>query len=544
MSIFIGGAWPYANGSLHLGHIASLLPGDILARYYRLKGEKVLYVSGSDCHGTPISVRAKKEHVKPEEIAGYYHNEFKNCFEGLGFSYDLYCSTEDEFHKKEVQKVFRILLEKGYIYKKGIEQVFCENCNQFLPDRYVEGICPHCGNTARGDQCDYCSSLLDPLELKERRCKICGSEPIVKHTEHYFLALSKFQEKLENFIENSKGFRENSVNLSLRYLREGLKDRAVTRDLSWGIDVPVEGFEKKKIYVWIDAVIGYLSASKQWAKENNKNWEEFWGEDVTSYFVHGKDNIPFHTIILPSILLAIGGLHLPDRIISSEYLTIEGKKLSTSNNWAVWVPYIIKNYNPDSIRYFLTINGPEKRDTDFSWREFIYSHNGELLGAFGNFVNRTLEFIWKKYDGSVPEGKVCQEIKDKIIKLYNLCGNKIEQGEFKSSIEDIFSLVRFGNKYFDENQPWKKIKEDKKSCDETIYNCLLIIANLANLLNPYVPFCCKKIKKIINLKEAKWEYQEIPENHKINEPEILFDRIDKSKIEEETKKMSMSISRL
>lgn len=539
MSIFIGGAWPYANGSLHLGHIAGLLPGDILARYYRLKGEEVLYVSGSDCHGTPISIRAAKENVKPEDIAEKYHNEFSDCFKKLGFSYDLYSNTDETFHHEEVKTIFKTLLDKGYIYEKVIKQTFCENCGKFLPDRYVEGTCPHCGNIARGDQCDFCSTLLDPQELIDKRCKICGSEPTVKDTKHYFFALSKFQEALEKYVGSAEGWRENAINLTKRYLNENLKDRAVTRDLDWGIDVPVEGYEDKKIYVWIDAVIGYLSTSKQWAKDNNKDWKKYWNnnEKVTAYYVHGKDNIPFHTLILPAILLGVGNLKLPDKVISSEYLTIEGKKISTSRNWAIWVPYIIENYNPDSIRYFLTINAPEKRDTDFSWREFINSNNAELLGAFGNFVNRTLAFINKSFDKRVPEGELSDEIRNNINNLYNVVGEKIEKGEFKAALEEIFAFVRDGNKYFDKEQPWIAIKGNVDKCSNTLYNCVQIIANLSNLLSPFIPFACSKLRDFLNIDNGKWQCIEIPALSYISEPEILFERIDKKKIEEEVKKI-------
>lgn len=540
MSIFIGGAWPYANGSLHLGHIAALLPGDILARYYRLKGEDVLYVSGSDCHGTPISIRADKEKVAPEVITNKFHKEFADCFRKLGFSYDLYTRTDQEFHRSVVQEVFLKLYENGYIYRKSINQVYCEKCQKFLPDRFVEGICPHCGNAARGDQCEYCSKLLDPLELNNKKCKICGSTPTVKTTEHLFFALSKFQALLEKYINEASGWRENAIGLAKRYLNEGLIDRAATRDLPWGVDVPVDGFEGKKVYVWIEAVIGYLSASKQWAKEKNCEWERFWSNDVISYFVHGKDNIPFHTLILPALLLGLGDLHLPDRIISSEYLTFEGRKISTSNNWAVWVPYILDNYNPDSIRYFLAINGPEKRDGDFSWREFISRHNGELLGAFGNLVNRTLVFIQKSFDGKLPTGEICSEIKERIIELYVNVGEKISEGQFKNALEEIFEFVRYANKYFDEKQPWIQIKENTEECEKTLYTCVQIIANLSNLLTPFIPFSCDKIRGFLKLREAVWKFIEKDTTIPIEQTEILFERIDKSKIQEEISKIGIA----
>jgi methionyl-tRNA synthetase len=535
--VFIGGAWPYANGSLHLGHIAALLPGDILARYFRQKGDEVLYVSGSDCHGTPISIRAAKEGVQPKDITDRYHKEFSECFSRLGFSYDLYTRTDQQFHHETVREIFLELFKKGIIYSKAVEQIYCEHCAQFLPDRYVEGTCPHCGSIARGDQCDFCSALLDPADLKDRSCKLCGNAPVFKPTEHLFIKLARFQEKLEKYVDNSEGWRENAVALTKRYLKEGLKERAVTRDLPWGINVPVEGFEDKKIYVWIEAVSGYFSASRQWSAETGKDWEKFWKGEVTAYYVHGKDNIPFHTIILPALLLGLGDLRLPDRIISSEYLTIEGKKISTSRNWAIWVPYILENYHPDSLRYFLAINGPEKRDGDFSWREFILRHNGELLGAFGNLVNRTLVFIHKSFGGRVPQGTLNKDIKAQLENLYIEAGEKIENGNFKAALEDIFEAVRKANKYFDEEQPWVKVKEDIDSCANTLYNCVQIIANLSNLLSPFIPFTCEKIRGFLDIGEPCWSFAEVQANSAVSDLEILFQRIDKKKIDEEVQRL-------
>ncbi|MBC8078911.1 MAG: methionine--tRNA ligase, partial [Gorillibacterium sp.] len=417
MTIFIGGAWPYANGSLHLGHVASLLPGDILARYYRLTGEEVLFVSGSDCHGTPISIRAEKEGTTPAEVAERYHQEFKDCFERLGFSYDLYTRTDDALHHRIVQDLFLKLLSKGLLELRQVEQTYCPTCNRFLPDRYVEGLCPRCGEPSRGDQCEACSTVLDPSDLLHRTCKLCGSAPEGRLTDHYYLTLSKLQEQLSLYAAQATGWRDNAVNLTQRYLNEGLLDRAATRDLPWGIDVPIEGFTGKKIYVWIEAVSGYYSASHKWAELTGGDWTRFWGEDTLSYYVHGKDNVPFHSLILPAILLGVGHLHLPDRIISGEYLTLEGKKISTSRNWAVWVPDVLERYHPDSLRYFLTANAPEKHDGDFSWREFINSHNGELLGAYGNFVNRNLAFIIKSFDGKVPDGVMDPAIRQELTAL-------------------------------------------------------------------------------------------------------------------------------
>ncbi|MGX6445055.1 methionine--tRNA ligase [Neobacillus sp. K501] len=540
MSIFIGGAWAYANGSLHLGHISSLLPGDILARYYRLKGEEVLYVSGSDCNGTPIAIKARQEGVSPNLIADRYHKEFSDCFSKLGFTYDTYTRTDTEHHHKIVQEIFLELLEKGFIYKKEIEQTYCENCEQFLPERYVEGICPVCKQPSRGDQCDHCSTILEPLELLDIKCKICGHPPTTRFTEHFYFSLSSFQTQLENYTqeaENKKLWRENALSLSKRYLREGLQDRAVSRDLPIGVSVPIEGYEDKKIYVWIEAVSGYYTASKLWAKETDQDDAPFWSAETKSYYVHGKDNIPFHSIIWPGILAGIGKEPLPTHIVSNEYLTLEKKKLSTSKNWAVWVPDILERYEPDSIRYFLTINAPESRDADFSWREFIYSHNSELLGAYGNFVNRTLKFIQKSFAGVIPGKNISLEIHQKIDQLYEEVGNLIEASSFKQGLEKIFEVIRFSNKYFDDQQPWKQVHDDTNACKQTIADCVFLIANLANILTPFLPFSSEKVKKMINITETSWKSISL-KSQALSYVDPLFERIETSSIEEEHERLT------
>lgn len=546
MSVFIGGAWAYANGSLHLGHISSLLPGDILARYFRIKGEKVLYVSGSDCNGTPISIRAKQEGVTPREIAEQYHQEFVECYSKLGFSYDLYTRTDIEHHHKIVQEIFIELYEKGLIYKKDVEQAYCEYDKQFLPDRYVEGNCPSCGEKTRGDQCDFCGSVLDSLELLNRKCKICGHPPTVRKTEHFYFALSTFQDVLEKYAQEAEAshlWRDNAISLTKRYLEEGLLDRAVSRDLPIGVSVPVVGYEDKKIYVWIEAVSGYYTASKQWANEMNEDDATFWDASTTSYYVHGKDNIPFHSIIWPGILAGLGKNALPTHIVSNEYLTLEKKKLSTSKNWAVWVPDMLDRYEPDSIRYFLTINAPESRDADFSWKEFIYSHNSELLGAYGNFVNRTLKFINKSFDGKIPDSSVSSNLQDKVKLLYHEVGLYIELASFKQGLEKVFELVRYANKYFDERQPWKQLSNDRESCKQTIADCVYLIGNLANLLSPFLPFSSKQVKKMLNLKEASWNSFFV-QSRTLSNVEPLFERIDIKSIEEELERLHAQHARL
>ena len=542
MSVFIGGAWPYANGSLHLGHIAALLPGDILARYYRLKGESVLYVSGSDCNGTPISIRANQEGVSIQDIADRYHQEFMDSFSKLGFTYDCYSRTDDQQHHEIMQQIFLQLLENGYIYKKVIEQTYCEFDKQFLPDRYVEGICPNCGQPSRGDQCDICSSILDPLDLIERTCKICGNEPVTKETEHFYFTLSSFQDELEKRVEKakqSKLWRNNAIQLSERYLKGGLHDRAVSRDLANGVNVPVKGYEDKKIYVWIEAVSGYFSASQKWAIESNQSDATFWNEETVSYYIHGKDNIPFHSIIWPSILMGIDKKAFPTHIISNEYLTLEKKKISTSKNWAVWVPSILESYNPDSVRYFLTANAPENRDADFSWREFILSHNSELLGAYGNLVNRTFKFIEKSFEGHIS-GTIDVEVTRKIQDRYDEVGLFIETGHFKQAIEMIFETVRFGNKYFDAKQPWKEIHENPEECKNTLLTCVHLISNCAQLLSPFLPFSSEKVKGMLNLDPYHWQSIE-RESYQIYQVSPLFERIDINLIAKELEELQQNV---
>lgn len=541
MAVFIGGAWPYANGSLHLGHIASLLPGDILARYYRLKGEEVLYVSGSDCNGTPISIRASQEGTITEAIAEKYHKEFVDTFEKLGFSYDYYTRTDSTFHHQAVQKIFLDLLDKGFLEEKTAEQSYCEKDKRFLPDRFVEGRCPVCGENARGDQCDHCSAVLDPLDLKDKKCKLCGEEPAIRETAHYYFSFGNFSNELTSFVnqaEEEERWRDNAIQFSKRYLREGLRERAITRDLPNGIDVPVEGFEGKKIYVWLEAVAGYLTASQAWGEEHQQDIDTWWRPDdsIKAYYVHGKDNIPFHTIIWPALLLALGNKQLPTHIVSNEYITLEKRKISTSNNWAVWIKDLLDTYHPDSLRYFLTINAPENRDADFSWQEFILSHNSELLGAYGNFVNRTLKFIEKNNDSNMPQAVPETEIVDKVKRLYPVVGEFVETGKLKQALSEVFDFIREANKYFDSQAPWKKVRENQVEADKTLATCAYIILNTTQLLYPFLPYSVKQVQEMLSIKELGWE--EISDLPKQVEKVVpLFERIDKGKIEEEKQKL-------
>ena len=537
MNILIAGAWPYANGSLHIGHIASLLPGDILARYYRAKGDQVFYVSGSDCYGTPVSIRSKQEGKSPEEISDSYHEEFDWVFSKLGFSYDRYGKTSEDIHKNFVQKFHRELYEHGYIEEREVPQAFCSHCNTAVADRYVLGICPHCSTPTRADQCDHCQSVLETEVLLEPTCSVCQHPINFRTTKHLFIKISAFAQEIKHLVNSHPNWRKNATAFTNRYINEGLRDRAITRSLDWGIDVPKEGYEDKKIYIWAENVLGYLSQSYELCKQRGVDFHELWSDDSRHYYVHGKDNIPFHTIILPALLLAHGeGYHLPDDIISSEYVTLEGAKISTSKNWAIWGKDLLDTYDPDSIRYFFTANAPEKRDIDFSWREFFNNHNGELLGAYGNFVNRNLAFIQKYFDGKVPAGTLNFKIQTDIKNLYTTVGEKIEAGELKEALEEIFAFIRFSNRYFDSEQPWKTKVEQPEQCKDTLFTCVQIIANLSVLLQPFLPNSSEKLINWFGL-SAEWHPQYVVGSYQLPETSILFERLDPSIIEIERAKL-------
>jgi len=540
-NILIGGAWPYANGSLHIGRVSALIPGDILARYHRAKGDRVFYVSGSDCHGTPVAIRARQEQKTPREISDFYHQEFQECFKRLGFTFDSYDRTSSEEHREFVQDFHRTMYEGKYIYEKSAPQAFCTVCNRFLADRFVEGRCPECGQAARGDQCDSCGRVLEPELLVAPHCSVCGATPEFRETRHLYLALSKLSGELEAYIGSHPGWRKNALAFSKKYMNEGLRDRAVTRDLDWGIDVPKSGYDNKKIYIWAENVLGYLSGSLQVAESRGEDFKELWfGENSKHYYVHGKDNIPFHSIILPGLLLANGaGWRLPDEIVSCEYLTLEGRKLSTSKKHAVWIKDMLDSFQADSIRYFLITNGPEKRDTDFTWREYVNSHNGELLGAYGNFANRNLAFVAKYFEGLVPEGSIACEIHEKLGELYEDTGRRIENGAFKEALDVLFDFVRWSNKYFDTHKPWETRTTAPEECRNTIFNCLQIIANLSVLLKPFIPFSSEKLQSRLGLNDC-WRRQFVPPGYSLPETGILFERLDKTKVDEEVRRLSQA----
>jgi methionyl-tRNA synthetase len=551
--ILVAAAWPYADGPLHLGHIAgAYLPADIFARYHRIKGNQVLMVSGSDQHGTPITLKAEQEGVTPGELTAACHRDFLESWRRLGISFDLFTTTGTENHAKVTQDIFLKLLEEGYIYKAIVSQPYCPQCRRYLPDRYIEGTCPFCGSTAaRGDQCDDCGKPMNPGEMLEPRCRLCGGTPQFQDSEHFFFKLSDFQKQLGDWVKKQKHWRPNVSNLTKRYLKEGLRDRAITRDIDWGVAVPVKGYEDKRIYVWFEAVIGYLSASKEWAKTqgDGEGWRPFWEEDkAKSYYFIGKDNIPFHTIIWPAMLMGYGGLNLPYDVPANEFLTIEGKKLSTSRNWAVWVPDYLSRYDPDPIRYLLSINMPENGDTDFSWREFLRRNNDELVATYGNLAHRVLTFTYRNFEGSVPQAGELDEPSQAIIgkarDTLDTLDNLLSQCHFKQAIMAGMALAQETNRYLDDKSPWKVIKEDKPAAGTALYVAIVALSALRTALYPFLPSSSQKLHRLLGfegeVKEDGWELRLPPAGQKLLEPEPLFIKLDDKLVEEETDRLGQA----
>ena len=547
--IFLGVAWPYANGPLHLGHVAGCyLPADIFARYHRMAGDKVLMVSGTDEHGTPITISAAKEGVAPAQIADRYHQLIAQEFEGLHIQWELFNSTRTEQHKETVQKIYLEIYDMGYISLQTQEQLYCPQEETFLPDRYVEGRCPICGaEKARGDQCDACGRTFDAKELVDPHCKLCGAQPVVKETEHFFFKWSAFNDRIAQWLKERQNFRPNVLNFTNNYLREGLRDSAITRDMEWGIPVPLPGYEHKRIYVWWEAVIGYLSASISWAKEEGdpELWRQWWqNPQAKSYYFIGKDNIPFHAIRWPAVLMGLGDLNLPYDIPANEFLNLEGRKLSTSNNWAVWVGQYLKDYDPDPLRYVLTITAPETADSDFSWAEFLRRNNDELVGWWGNLVNRTVSFVHKHFQGQVPAG-LRQEVDEELLNLgratFEKVGQLIANCQFKQALAEAMELAREGNRYFDAQAPWKSVKVDKERTGVVMATMLQLIAYLRVMLHPFLPDTSAKLHTILNLadapQEVRWSLPTLEAGHPLNAPVPLFKKLDPSIVEIERAKL-------
>ena len=556
--IFIGVAWPYANGPLHLGQVAGCyLPADIFARYHRIKGNEVLMVSGSDSHGTPITIRADREGVTPDEVVDRYHAQFLESWERLGISFDLYTSTHTENHQQVVHDLFRVLLDRGYIYTGYTLLAYCPECGRFLPDRYVEGTCPNCGfPRARGDQCDRCGRTLDPQDLLEPRCALCGTTPEFRESEHFFLKLTAFQQPLLEWVSQQTHWRPNVLNFTRSYLEDGLKDRAISRDISWGVPVPLAGYEGKRIYVWFEAVTGYLSAAMEWAHRtgSNEKWQDFWKDPATkSYYFIGKDNIPFHTIIWPAMLMGYGDLNLPFDVPANEFLSLEGQKFSTSDNWAVWLPDYLERYDPDPLRYLLSINMPESSDADFSWSEFVRRNNEELVATYGNLVNRVLTFTYRNFDGKIPTPGPLNELDEGLVQSAQTTMEDVDRNlyhcRFKSALGRAFSLAQETNRYLDHRAPWHSIKTDPQDAATTLWVAIRVINCLKVLLYPFLPFSAQKLHQFLGLagrvEDDRWDFNQVMESVKagqpLQQPTPLYTKLDLAVVEEETQRLGIKV---
>ena len=529
--IFIGGAWPYANYRLHIGHLASLLPGDIIARYFRQCGSQVIYVSGTDCFGTPITETARKENLHPMDVAKKFHEADVLDFQDLGFSYDNYGATFSDWHQTGVKKFFKIINDNGYLYKKENMQVFCENDNKFLSDREIGGICTECGSSTKGDQCDSCLSLLTPQDLKEKYCLICGEKTIMSPNKELAFLLSKFQRQQEEYFNSNKGnWRINAINETEKYLKQGLKDRDVTRNIDWGVHVPFEGYENKKIYVWVEAVLGYLTSGRQAAEKLNIDFDEFMKDtdNLRTYYVHGKDNIPFHTTIFPALIMALKkDIQLPKYIISSEYVNMGSEKMSKSKGNMITIRDLLDSCESDTIRFYFMMNNPEKRDIFFSYEDLVHVHNKILVGGFGNFINRNLSFLMKQFAGVVPSGIVNSDIIDITKKFYINIGNNIALGNFRVSIEEMIEYIQIANKYYDEQQPWVQVKTAPDIFANITATCLYMMANMSNLFAPVLVNGCGTLRDMLQIsQDLCWNPINVKSNLKLVECPILYNRLE------------------
>jgi methionyl-tRNA synthetase len=555
--ILLGVAWPYSNGSLHVGQIVgAYLPADIFARYHRTAGNDVLMVSGSDQHGTPITVRAEDEGRTPAEVADQFHAEFLESWEGLGISWDLYTTTRTDNHAQVTQDIFLMLLENDDIYLASMELPYCAKEQRFLLDRYVEGTCPYCSfEGARGDQCDDCGRPLDPIDLIDRRCKFDGTEPELRESEHFFLRLSAYNDRIRDWLRTDKAhWRKNVVNFSLGMTEQGLKDRAITRDLEWGIRVPVEGFEDKRIYVWFENVIGYLSAAKEWAQQDGEpeKWREWWQDhDAKTYYFIGKDNIFFHALSWPMELMAYSAAtgedyNLPYDVPANQYQTIRGSKASTSQRLAVWVPEYLSRYDPDPLRYYLAATMPETSDSDFTWAGFHSRNNDELVATWGNLVNRVLTFTYKNFDASVPTPA---ELTGPDRALLDSCeaalaktGEQISLCNFRAGLDAAMSAAREANRYIEANAPWVLIKEDKERCATVLYTAIAAISAIKTALYPYLPFTSQTLHGYLGqegpVQAAGWTMQIPAAGQPLADAKPLFKKLDASIIDEEDARLA------
>jgi methionyl-tRNA synthetase len=540
-------AWPYAKSSTHVGQIVgAYLPADTFARYHRLAGNHVLMVSGSDEHGTPILVDAEKQGITPREFVANYHRQICEVWERLGISWNLYTETGTANHYRITQDFFLKLYEKGYIFKDTMLSPYCPTDRRFLPDRYIEGTCPNCSYpAARGDQCDNCSHTLDPIDLIDPKCRLCGSKDSkleMRQTDHFFLDLPKLQEPLMQWLsQNKEHWRPNTLSFAMNWLKEGLRARAITRDLDWGVPIPLEGYEDKRIYVWFDAVIGYFSASVEWAEKQGTPdaWKTWWvpGETnppVKPYYFIGKDNIPFHTIIWPAMLIGYGDRNLPYDVPANEFMTMSGFKASSSRGNVIWTRDVLDRYNVDTVRYYLSATAPEGRDTDFTFDELIRRNNDELVAAYGNVVHRTLTFLQSKFGGVVPQPQALNEadraILAEVAQGFEAVGRSIEQCHLKDGLNAAMAVTRAANRYLDEQAPWKQIKVNREAAGTTIYVMLQVLSGLHILFCPYLPFSSQKLHDYLgfegDVSKAHWELQEVKTGITLPKPAPLFPKIE------------------
>ncbi|MBL6646680.1 MAG: methionine--tRNA ligase [Flavobacteriaceae bacterium] len=546
-------ALPYTNGPIHIGHLAGVyVPADIYARYLRLKGKDVLFVCGSDEHGVAISMRARKEGKTPQQIIDHYHGLIKTSFEDFGISFDYYGRTSDHIHHQTASDFFKKLHQQGDFVEQTTDQLYDEEAQQFLADRFVVGTCPKCGHTeAYGDQCEACGSSLNATDLIDPKSTLSGSTPTLKATKHWFLPLDRYQDFLKEWIlkGHADDWKPNVYGQVKSWLDDGLKPRAVTRDLDWGIPVPVPGGENKVLYVWFDAPIGYISATKAWAEANGKDWKPYW-QDSDTELVHfiGKDNIVFHCIIFPAMLKAEGSYVLPENVPANEFLNLEGQKLSTSKNWAVWLHEYLQEFpgKQDVLRYALTANAPETKDNDFTWRDFQTRNDSELVAIYGNFINRILVLTHKYYDGQVPipndltqvDRETLQALRDLPVEV----ATSLDAYRFREASQTMMKIARLGNKYLADEEPWKKIKTDPERVQTIIHTALQVAAVLSLVSIPFLPHTAEKLRRLLGLpQQANWselsQDEWLTPGSQLQKPELLFERIDDSAIETQIEKL-------
>ncbi len=533
-------AWPYANYLLHVGQAAgAYLPADIFARYQRLAGNEVVMVSGSDCHGTPITVTADKEGVNPRDIVDRYHPKILEVWDRFGISFDLYTTTLTENHYETVQDIFLRLLERGLLYTSTQDQLFDPQAGRFLPDRYVEGTCPICGYAdARGDQCDNCGSQLDAVDLIDPRSRMSGATPELRQSEHFFLKLTALENDLKEWVGKQAHWRRNVLNFTLGMLDEGLKDRAITRDINWGVPVPVDGYDDKRIYVWFDAVIGYLSATKEWAQRSGdpEAWKPFWQDpDARSYYFIGKDNIPFHTVIWPAQLMGYGGLNLPYDVPANQYVNYSaGQKQSKSKGTGTWMLDLLDVYDADVIRFYLTWIMPETSDSEFREDDLIRTNNDVLIATWGNLANRVISMIHRNFDGRVPEvaGRSPESLAllEETHQAFDAVGAEFNACHFRSGLQAALKLAQSANRYLDDRAPWKAVKEDREHAAETLNTALTVINNLKTLLHPVIPFSTARLHEDLGQQgrvlEHGWRFHEVAAGTQLPSPRPLYTKLE------------------